>query len=245
MNDLSLYYSKIITSIKEKCKNGNLSDALEILDQELQSPYIPSQYLTELENLYININQKALVEQIVNKYKNMSKMEMLSQILIDSKININVLSFFLSKFNKQIDLIDLQYLNKIFLNKNISNSDKLFVLEQLKMCDIKYEFNFYNNYLNKEFKINSEQFYSLDNSEYYQLVKSNINNILIKNPSILNLAQTILLSFYETYFPINMDYKTEVLATNICRYVESQFDTNIECDKNFISLLNKILIAKN
>jgi hypothetical protein len=192
--------------------------------QELVSPYIPIKFMQQFEQRYVEINQKVLVDEIKNKYNAMTKMKMLSEVYDGKKLNINVLSFFLGKFAREIDQIDLQFINKIFLDHNIDNNTKLFVLTQIKDAEISYEFDFYNSMINKTIKVNSKSDFEFEQTEYFNKINKLIEDTLSKEPSLIVIAKELLMVIYEYHFNTIPPYSVELLARNLCRHVLQYFE---------------------
>jgi hypothetical protein len=208
-------------------------DAFEIVNQEITSPYIPMEYIERFEHLYVDINKIVTVNQIKDKYNSMSKMEMLGNIYKNNKLDLNLLSFFLGKFHKQIDNIDLLYLNKIFADKTINNSEKIFALEQLKLADIRYIFDYSNGLINKTFKIDVSSDFEFNRHPYFLNVGKAIEQILMKDPSLATLSRELLMIIYEYYFGTQPYYQPSALANKLTDYVKTYFDPKYEPDIEF------------
>jgi hypothetical protein len=195
-----------------------------MVNQELASPYIPMEYIQDFERLYVEISRKVIADEIKTKYESMSKIKMLSEIYDGKKLNINVLSFFLGKFIKEIDEVDLQFINKIFLDKSIDTNTKLFIMTQLKDASVTYEFDFYNNLTNSSFKLNSQSNFEFENIEFFNKVNKTIDDNLSKEPSLIVIAKELLVIIYEYYFNQIPPYTVEILSDNLTKYVLQYFN---------------------
>jgi hypothetical protein len=193
-------------------------------NQELASPYIPIEFIQQFEQLYIEISEKVLVAEIKNKYETMTKMKMLSEVYDGKKLNINVLSFFLGKFAHELDQIDLQFINKIFLDRSIDNNTKLFVLTLMKDADISYEFDFYNSMINTTIKINSKSDFEFEQTQYFNKVAKLIEDALAKEPSLIVIAKELLMVIYEYHFNTIPPYSVELLSNNLRQHVLRYFE---------------------
>jgi hypothetical protein len=195
-----------------------------MVNQELASPYIPIEYIQDFERLYVEISRKVIANEITTKYESMSKMKMLGEIYDGKKINVNVLSFFLGKFIKDIDEVDLQFINKIFTDKTIDNNTKLFILVQLKDAGVSYEFDFYNNLTNSNFKLSPQSSFEFGNVEFFNKVNKIISDRLSKEPSLIVIAKELLVIIYEYYFNQIPPYTIEVLSDNLTKYISQYFN---------------------
>jgi hypothetical protein len=234
MDNLDKYFEEIIEKISRLQKENNLDDALEILEQELHSSYIPLKYIQTLEQMYVDISNEQTIKNIKQKYNAMSKTEMLGNIYKNNKLDLNVLSYFLSKFYKEIDSYDLQYLNKIFLDKNISNNEKIFILNQLKIIETNYDFEYLNINTNDQFKINPISNFEIQNHTYYKDVLNILERELMKEPSLILLSKDLLQIIYEYFFNKKVSkFNSNELASNLINYVKKHFDDQIKINEEF------------
>jgi hypothetical protein len=233
MKEINKYYEVILKKVNSLISNKEYQEAFEIVSQEIASPYIPMEFIERFEQLYVELNKIVMINQIKNEYNNMTKMEMLGKIYDQKKLDLNLLSFFLGKFHNDIDTIDLQYINKIFMDKHISNNEKIFVLEQLKFAKIFYTFDFFNNVLNASHKISSNDSFEYHTHHYFKDVKVKMQNILFKDPSLLTLANELLTMIYEYYFGSQPPYETIVLADKLARYVKTYFEPQNKPEPEF------------
>jgi hypothetical protein len=215
-----------------------------LVNQELASPYIPAEYIQEFERLYVEISRKVIADEIKHKYNNMSKMKLLAEIYDGKKLNINVLSFFLGKFLKEIDGVDLQFINKIFLDKNIDNDNKLFIMSQLKDAGISYEFDFYNKMTNSSIKLNSQSNFEFEHIDFFNKTNKSINDKLSKEPSLIGIANELLVIIYEYYFNQIPPYTVEDLSENLVKYVGQYFNNDKHQQTNFDKWLSNIMGAR-
>jgi hypothetical protein len=233
MTKLNKYYEEILRKVDKFIAEKNYDEAFELVSQEIASPYIPMEYVERFEQLYVEINKIVMVNQIKHKYNNMSKMEMLGKIYDGKKVDLNLLSFFLGKFHKQIEPMDLQYLNKIFMDKTITNTEKIFALEQIKITEIHYIFDYNNGFINKIFTINTNSDFEFHKHSYFVQTQKLIEDILIKDPSLATLAHELLLIIYEYYFGTQPYFESVVLADKLTRYVKAYFDNKYKPDVEF------------
>jgi hypothetical protein len=233
MAKLNKYYEDILRKIDKFLSNKQYESAFELVNQEIASPYIPMEYVERFEQLYVEINKIVMVNQIKHKFNSMSKMEMLGKIYDGKKVDLNLLSFFLGKFHKEIDIIDLQYLNKIFSDKSIGNTEKIFALEQIKLSDINYTFDYNNGIINKIFKVDTSNDFEFNKHPYFVQTQKAIEKILIKDPSLATLAHELLMIVYEYYFGTQPYFEPMVLADKLSKYVQAYFDNKYKPDAEF------------
>lgn len=245
MDKLDKYFEDILEKINSLRKEHKFKDALEIIKQELSSSYIPLRFIQTFENLYVTVSRESMIYDIKQKFNKMSKTEMLGNIYKDKKLDLNVLSFFLSKFSKEIDSYDLQYLDKIFCDKNISNGEKIFVLNQFKIAQINFDFIFFNAITNEQFSINPTSNFEIEYQPYYNEVNKIIDQELMKEPSLILLAKDLLQIIYEHFFNRGLiKYSEQVLAANLVQYVKKHFDSSVQINKEFDEWISNIMKNK-
>jgi hypothetical protein len=230
---MNKYYEDTLKKINELKQKKQWEDALELVNQEISSPYIPSEYIETFEKLHIEVNREVIVNRIKDKFSKMNKMEMLAHIYRDGKLDLNVLSYFLAKFVQEIEQTDLMYLNKIFLDKNIPNNDKIFALSQIKLCNLDYEFQYFNKINKQTFNLNPNSDFEFEQQPYFVNTKKLIDTLLMKEPSLITLANEILIVIYEYFFNSHPEYDEQYLATQLSQYVHTYFEPKIQPDPKF------------
>lgn len=239
------YYKEKIEEINLLMDQKKYKEALEIVSSEIAAPYIPKEYMDDFEKLYISLSEMVNIEAIEKKYNSMEKTKLLVEAYNGKVLNVNVLSFFLAKFNAELDKMDFIVLDQMFSNKNISNDLKIFALEQIKLCEINHNFPFYNNMTNKEMMIESLSDFEIDNDLYYVYINKFLEKELFKEPSLMPLASYTLKLCYEYYFGSRPPYTKQELAQNIVQYIRSNFDETVKPDKNFLNWINNLFSFKN
>lgn len=234
MGDTIKYYEEVLEAIKRLLKDKDAEAALSILDKELKAPYVPKKYLDKFEAMYLDVQRQALSEEIQFKYSNLTKLEMLTLIYNGKKLDLNVFAFFLGKFYEELDELDYSFINKIFKDPKIHNGEKIFILEQLKMCELKHEFDFVNEYTGHIGKVNSTGAFEMDTNDYFKPICKFIEKELMKDPSLINMALDLVRVIYENYFNEQPKYTADALASQLVNYVKSHFDDRIKADPNFI-----------
>jgi hypothetical protein len=163
----------------------------------------------------------------------MNKLEMLSHVYSKNKLDLNVLCYFLAKFAAEVDQTDLMYVNKIFLDHDITNSDKIFVLQQIKICGLQYNFDYFNKATKQEFKLDSNSDFEIELQSYFIHAKEHIDKLLMKEPSLIGLASEILVVIYEYFFNQRPEFDEQYLANQLSQYVRTYFDAEIKPDIKF------------
>lgn len=245
MDNIDKYFDETIQKINKLKTEHKFHDAIELIEQELTSSYIPLRLIQTFEQLYMDISRESMIYDVKQKFNKMSKTEMLANIYKDGKIDLNVLSFFLSKFLKEIDQYDLQYINKIFIDKNLGNSEKIVILNQLKIANVNHNFDYFNSITNERFMINSSSNFEIESQSYYENVNKLIDKELMKEPSLILLAKDLLQIIYEHFFNRDaMKYTTNELANHLTNYVKKHFDNSIMVDEHFEKWIANIMKNK-
>jgi hypothetical protein len=204
-----------------------------MLTQEISSPYVPNAYAEELHSLYVAVNREVMVKRVKNKYNQMSKKQLLTNAFDGEKIDVNVFSFFLAKFANAIEQNDLIYINQVFSSNKINNGVKIFILEQIKLAELTYTFDFYNNLTKQHFKISSTSVFEFEQNTYYQSLIKQVNVVLNKDPSSAMLATEICKIIFEYIFNAIPPYSANDLAQLISNYVLMHFDNRRLVDNEF------------
>jgi hypothetical protein len=188
--------------------------------------------------MYLDVKRQALSEEIKFKYDHLTKLEMLSLVYNGKKLDLNVFAFFLGKFFEELDDLDYGYLNKIFKDPKIQNGEKIFILEQLKMCELKHTFDFVNEYTGHISKVSTTDNFEIETNSYFKHVCNIINKQLMKDPSLINMALDLARVVYENYFNEEPKYAAEELGNQLVNYVKSHFDDRIKADPEFIKWID-------
>ena len=218
--------------------------ALEMVSEDISSPYIPSEYLEHFETLYSSLYQKVSIENIQNKYNKMSKMELLTNAYDGRNLNVNVLSFFLAKFGEQLEKVHFFIIEEIFMNPNISNDVKIFLLSQLKVAKIDYDFSFFNNLTNVKSIVNTMSNFEFEENPKYKKILNKLEDNFLKTPSLYPLAKHIIQMCYEYYFGSEINYSEKELIDKTTNYINCFFEDKEQPDKQFVEWVNNLLTFK-
>lgn len=215
-----------------------------MVSEDISSPYIPSEYLEHFETLYTSLYQKVNIENIQNKYNKMSKIELLTKAYDGRNLNINVLSFFLAKYGKELEQVHFFIIEEIFMNPNISNDVKIFALAQVKAAEIDHDFSFFNNLTNEKFVVSTMSNFEFEEDLKYKRILNKLEDNFLKTPSLYPLAKHIMQMCYEYYFGSEINYSEKELIDKTTDYINCFFEDREQPDKEFVDWVNNLLTFK-
>lgn len=219
MSDLENYYIGIIEKIENLVSDSQIDKAIFILEDELSAPYIPLNFQNILEEKLTNLTADKKYFSHIKKYENFSKEELLNSIVEKDALNIFAMENFFNRYRNNFSKSDLSFFENIMLSKTLKNEYKTLIVENLIYAEIKGTINFYNANFSKEHKIDLENLTIITASNLYNNILSIISDLALKEPSVFEMAKTILLLIFHYFFPTepNFDYKD--LAKGIFDYI--------------------------
>lgn len=207
------YYEELISKLDKFIKNNEFLKAKEIIDNELKLPYIPIDVLNKL-----------------NDYKALIPKESVKFSLNDDEI-IDYL-----KANPEKQLIAVECLNKKNLREYIDvcneylKSDgfinaKVLLIDSLIKQDIGDDIYFNNDGL--EYTFIPKYIMPPEESVGFIVAIKRLNDLFMKEPSMLEMAKSLVYKECLLALPINLDeVEGEQLADSIYDYVLKAFNQN-------------------
>ena len=240
-DNLKQYYSDISLKLIELIKEEKYEDALAIIDEELDQPYLPNSILVSFLKTRKEIEIQLAQSKYDQEIDSMNKFELWNKIYDEKnhKIDIVYINILLEKFGEELDEVDFAAINKIFKDKKINNIDKSHLLFILFEIDAQYEFTLYNNYLNKEFTFIPrdvvEKFIPRENT------LKKLEDSFMKDPSKLEIAYNLLQLLSSQYIPEEIPYDDDEIVQSITDLVNSFFDGSLEHQNEITKLLSNLL----
>ncbi len=240
-DDLKQYYSDISLKLIELIKEEKYQEAIDIIDSELEQPYVPNSILVSFMKTKKELEIQAAESEYNAELEDMSKFEMWNKIYDEKKHKIDIvfLNLLIEKFGEEFDELDFAVINKIFKDKAIDNVDKSHLLMFLLSMDPQYKFTIYNNFTKKE-----TQFIVSDIAQSFipreETIKK-IEDIFMKDPSKLEIAYNLLQLLSAQYIPESMPYSDDMIANSIASMVNSFFGESLEEENEITKLLFNLL----
>ncbi len=240
-DNLKQYYSDISLKLIDLIKQEKYEEALDVIDDELEQPYVPNSILVSFMKTRKEIEIQLAQSKYDEEIDEMSKFEMWNKIYDEKnhKIDIVFINILLEKFGEELDEIDFAVINKIFKDKKISNVDKSHLLFILLDIDAQYKFTLYNNYLNKEFSFVPKD---IVNSfiPREETVKK-LEEVFMKDPSKLEIAYNLLQLLSSQYIPEEIPFSDDEIVDSISDLVNSFFGDSLNQENKITEMLSKLL----
>lgn len=244
MSDLENYYIGIIEKIEKLVSDFAIDKAIFILEDELSAPYIPLNFQNILENKLFDLTAEKKYFSNINKYENLSKEELLKSIIEKDALNIFAMENFFNRYRTNFNKSDLIFFENVMISKTFKNEYKILMIENLIYAEIKAKIRFYNINHNKEYEINLEDITITIANPLYTEILNIISNLSLKEPSIFEMAKTILLLIFHYYFPMTPNFDSKYLAKGIFDYILFSLQGNDFKDNEINNLIMKIINSK-
>ncbi|ABC01125.1 DUF3196 family protein [Mycoplasma capricolum] len=188
------YYDQILKKIKELVEKNNLTKALDIINQELEISYIPSDFEKSLYKIKKEIKEK--------QYHQLNKTYSISEIkaLLNSKNNLDQIVGIKNLININIRLI-IDEIKKYLLNINNVYENKSLLLISLSDQQIDQEFEVLKDkktsFLVIPKLLNIKEIYNT----YYQVENQILEIINQKDIFLIQTCKQVLFSYFLYKFP--------------------------------------------
>ncbi|WBX36177.1 DUF3196 family protein [Mycoplasma capricolum] len=215
------YYDQILKKIKELVEKNNLTKALDIINQELEISYIPSDFEKSLYKIKKEIKEK--------QYHQLNKTYSISEIkaLLNSKNNLDQIVGIKNLININIRLI-IDEIKKYLLNTNNVYENKSLLLISLSDQQIDQEFEVLKDkktsFLVNPKLLNIKEIYKT----YYQVENQILEIINQKDIFLIQTCKQVLFSYFLYKFPYVESLKANDVIVAII-YISYQLN-NLEFD---------------
>lgn len=223
LDELSKYYESVLKKANILIKENELEKALEILEDELDAPYIPLEYENKFEDLFEQTRAQIKYLSEVEDIDGLNREELFETIFKskndNSKMSYGSLLLFFDRFGSSLELSEIKKIDAYLSSKKANNDSKAWVITMLKNAKVDYEFDYFNLYKNQFHKINPTKVDVFAISPYYKQMASLIDDMTEKDPSLNNFCITFLYNIYLYEFPNvpPIDYKN--LSVAIFQYI--------------------------
>ncbi|WP_434328439.1 DUF3196 family protein [Mycoplasma capricolum subsp. capricolum] len=215
------YYDQILKKIKELVEKNNLTKALDIINQELEISYIPSDFEKSLYKIKKEIKEK--------QHHQLNKTYSISEVkaLLNSKNNLDQIVGIKNLININIRLI-IDEIKKYLLNTNNVYENKSLLLISLSDQQIDQEFEVLKDkktsFLVNPKLLNIKEIYNT----YYQVENQILEIINQKDIFLIQTCKQVLFSYFLYKFP----YVESLIANDVIIaiiYISYQLN-NLEFD---------------
>lgn len=240
---LDEYYLGINEKVDQLILEDKYQDALELLVDELEAPYIPLKYA----NLFEDKSNSVKAELYFSKLKPYEKLDidqLFSFVLHQSRVNYNALNLLFEKYSDAITTHHLDVFNDFLSAKTTNIKDKHSILLYLKLLNRQMQIDFYNPFLKKLFALSISQVKLLDQVDLYNKTDKIISELTIKEASLYEIAKPILKLVYMYYFPKEIKMDARELAYCIFEYIMFCFDNSVKIqNQKHFNLIHTIISA--
>lgn len=222
------YYLKILKMVAENLQNNNYLLALKDLEEELEASYLSQNveaYLVSAQKLV----RSAAYEKNNSEIAKMDRKQLINLAIDDFPKNLQIFDYFTSKPSNFFQIEDLDYFRFIFSSKEIKNSLKstvlLFLNEIPDFFNLKLNIKNFNTNKNYEIII-GKSFINDETEKFYNKVFLEISNLMNKDPSLEEMANSVVDQFINYYFPDHPDCDPILLAKKIVEYIFLSLNNN-------------------
>lgn len=223
-DEMKPYYASLTQKIIKHIQNNELDQAIELINNEIDSPYTPNSILIMLLETKeeLEIQQKHQVYE--RDLQNCSDLQLWDKIYNPKKhlFDIALFNVFLERKDDVLDELDLSVLAKILLDKEINNIDKLAICFVLFNLKIDHLFKIYNQHSQKTYDINCSVLQDL-NVPNEQIIKG-IQDVFLKDPSKQKMGMDLLNLLYGWYFPEKIPFNNQEIVNTIKNFIDNLFD---------------------
>ncbi|WP_033159757.1 DUF3196 family protein [Mycoplasmoides alvi] len=231
------FYLKIINNSYKEFEKKNYEKAIELLLEELEAPYIPDK-VEKYYNMMIKLIRQETYEKRNNKIENLDSKSLIKLALENFPKNIHIFDYFTTKPIGYFAKEDIDYFRFIFTSKEFKNDLKLNILYLIsEILDfVNSKIVFFNHNINDSSEIIlGHNLFSNDVLNYYNEVEKEISNLLFQEPSLEDMALSIVEQIANFYFPKFPNKINSIeLGKTIVYYVSNLFYPN-----KFKELINK------
>lgn len=240
-NEIDQYYSDISQQIIVLIKEKKYIQAINILNEELNQPYVPYDIYERLNQSKIDIERMQIEESYDKKFNLLTKREIWNQIYNEANhfIDISYISILLEKYEHEFNDYDVTMLNNILNNKHINNVDKWLLIELILQLKLDYPFSMYNSFLDKKMSFNLETL--TGGQQQLAMIAKELTNILAKQPSELEIALQLLQALYTKFIPNQISFNNHDIINTLKNVVLALFNHEQLVENEITKLLKEFL----
>ncbi|WP_339021518.1 DUF3196 family protein [Spiroplasma endosymbiont of Atherix ibis] len=198
------YYDEILQKVLESEEQNNLQEALKLISEELDAPYVPQDFLEKLQKIEIRLIEK------INSNKNNSFNWNIDKVLeaMSKKLNqdVQLIAFdALRGLNARLIIKEIkEYLQNPEINSEYKSFLILVLIEQAIDEDLIVQKN------NQSILINPLKYDLLKTQEIFKDLELKIEQVVYySNPSLFNICENVANTYFYHVFPIfNFDDNT-------------------------------------
>lgn len=199
--ELEKYYLNLIEMVNEMRLEEKFDEALEIIGEELQAPYIPIEFETRLTELLAEITFQNESEHEGNKFMEMTKEELRTAVCNYNEGSIYAILIFFERFREDFSERDLDLFKMILSLDKISNDLKIVILEQMNLNKIDGIYEYYSNSQKKTFEIDVSKQKFINDEFIFKEAFSRLSELYYDEPIAADLSNNLIFATYNHFFP--------------------------------------------
>ena len=205
------YYEETLLKIKEKIDKNELQEAIKLIENELDAPYLPKDFEEEIKRIYGEIRP-------ANSAFSISEDD-IGSFLRDSKEKQLLAVDWLNKQN----LRNYIYLCNEYLTSDAYINAKVLLVDSLIRQEIGEEIRMENEGMEYEFI--PKYLLPVEESDGFLSGSRYINEVYMKEPSKIRIALDLLYKEAILSLPLNLDEEEGIIAAErIVEYVDKAFE---------------------
>lgn len=243
MDDLKKYYATIASKVILMIKENKIEEALELINGELDQPYIPDEFFISLEKTKKDLELQIKEKIFQKEYEGLSKFNLWDKIYNKEKKNIDLfyLNLFFSKFQDELDEIDYSIIEKIFLDHEIENDEKATLISQLVELQIDRSFEYYNCFTKTKNKINPSKYLKSESQIKTIELSNELESYFSKDPSKLKIAISFVQLLAISFIPEVIIFDNKKIVDTIINITQSLFGEEELFENDITKILYKYI----
>lgn len=219
LSPIEQYYESIIEKAQRLIDKKELQAALAIIQDELDAPYIPLEQQERLEDIANQIIAEIEYFSGAQNYEKMNRSKLFETIMRNNQLDAMALSLFFERYQNELYEHEVEELIEFLGSRKIKNNSKILIFISLANAQLNKNIRYYNNYLKEEFYINIVETKTYHQIDLYLNTEKIINDLALKEPSLLDFCLQILNYIYVYNFPQVPDFDVNDLAFGIFNYM--------------------------
>ncbi len=229
--------NNIFAKIDELTRNEKYNEVVDLIMSEIKNPLY-----TLNEQELLNNALSIAVKNKNDKKLTVSKKDLMNEYL-SNHYNRYTFETLIAEFAQELTEREWQIIGQIFLDNEIDNQTKLSYFDTIisACANPNMEFNFYNNFTQNMFKINTKSTYSISSFAHFSEALNKLSNYYFKDVSKFKMGQKVVNDlFFAYFFDCKFKYYNSGLGANIIEFIKFCFQENNNVDKDFIEFIAAI-----
>lgn len=245
MDKLSLYYKTILERVDELVENKKIEEAIMILQDELDTPYIPKEFLEKFEDKLSQLNADKNYFLGIKNFEKYPREKLLKAIRNKNNVDQFALTLFMERFRNSITINEIDFIETLLVDPKVLNEEKVFIFKILKINKIFNSVKFYNSNLKEYYSVSVKNTLLFQESLLFRKAELILRELTFKEPTLYDISKMLLEDIFSYYFPSAPDCDAEVLSYDVFRYVMFSLQGGKIKSSKIVEVILEILRSKN